>query len=89
MLVQHPAVADVAVVGVADDEWGQRIAAVVVPVPGEVIDADELRAFARKQLRTSKTPDQIVVWEELPYTDTGKLLRRTVAAGLASASGTV
>jgi acyl-coenzyme A synthetase/AMP-(fatty) acid ligase len=62
---------------------------VVVPVPGEVIDADELRAFARKQLRTSKTPDQIVVWEELPYTDTGKLLRRTVAAGLASANGAV
>jgi acyl-CoA synthetase (AMP-forming)/AMP-acid ligase II len=82
VLVQHPSVAEVAVVGVADDEWGQRIAAVVVAAPGHVLDADELRAFVRGQLRTSKTPDQIVAWEALPYTDTGKLLRREVAARL-------
>lgn len=82
VLVQHPSVAEVAVVGVPDEEWGQRITAVIVPAAGELVDDDELRAFVRKQLRTSKTPDQIVVWEELPYTDTGKLVRRKVAAAL-------
>jgi acyl-CoA synthetase (AMP-forming)/AMP-acid ligase II len=84
VLVQHPSVAEVAVVGVPDDEWGQRIAAVVVSAPGHMVEADVLRAYVRDQLRTSKTPDQVVVWEELPYTDTGKLLRREVAARLAA-----
>jgi acyl-CoA synthetase (AMP-forming)/AMP-acid ligase II len=89
ILIRHPSVTDAAVVGIPDDEWGQRIAAVVVPVSGAVIDIDELGEFARRYLRTSKSPDQIVVWDELPYTDTGKLVRRTVAAGLAEARPSV
>jgi acyl-CoA synthetase (AMP-forming)/AMP-acid ligase II len=82
VLVRHPSVAEVAVVGLADEEWGQRIAAVVVPAAGEVVDIDELLAFVRTTLRSSKTPDQVFVWDELPYTDTGKLLRRQVTASL-------
>jgi acyl-CoA synthetase (AMP-forming)/AMP-acid ligase II len=84
VLVQHPTVAEVAVVGVPDDEWGQRIVAVVVPAADASVDVDLLQEFARSQLRSSKTPDRILVWTELPYTDTGKLLRREVIANLQS-----
>ncbi len=84
VLVQHPDVAQCAVVGVPDDEWGQRIAAVVVTRPGAALDADEVRAFARRSLRGSKTPDVVTFVDELPFTETGKLLRRVVQADLLS-----
>jgi acyl-CoA synthetase (AMP-forming)/AMP-acid ligase II len=78
VLLQHDDITDCAVVGIDDDEWGQRIASAVVLVEGSKATPETLRAFAREQLRGSKTPDQIVVLDELPYTDTGKLLRRVV-----------
>lgn len=82
VLLRHPEVLDAVVVGIPDDEWGQRIEAVVVPRPGSTLDMEELRAECRATLRSSKTPDRIVCWEELPRTVTGKLLRREVVAGL-------
>jgi acyl-CoA synthetase (AMP-forming)/AMP-acid ligase II len=82
VLLRHPSVADAVVVGVPDDEWGQRIEAVVVP-RGEV-PAEALRDHVRAALRGSKTPDRIVFWDELPRNDTGKLVRRTVVERLAA-----
>ena len=78
VLQSHDAVAECAVVGIDDEEWGQRIAAAVVLVPGSTVAPEELIEFARVRLRTSKTPEMISIESELPYTDTGKLLRRVV-----------
>ncbi|MGA6209143.1 class I adenylate-forming enzyme family protein [Nocardia testacea] len=82
-LVEHPAVHEVAVVGVEDAEWGQIIVAVVVPAdPGSIPDPEELRAYARSGLRGSRTPDRVVFRSELPATPTGKILRRELVADL-------
>jgi acyl-CoA synthetase (AMP-forming)/AMP-acid ligase II len=85
VLLRHDGVVDCAVVGLDDDEWGHRIAAAVVLSPEGGPTTEELRSFAREVLRSSKTPDLIVIVDSLPYTDTGKLLRRTVRESLSSA----
>lgn len=84
VLLGHPTVVDAAVFGIPDEEWGQRIEAAVVVRDGEAVDAAELREFARRSLRSSKTPDRIWFVEELPRTETGKLLRRRVPDLLAA-----
>jgi acyl-CoA synthetase (AMP-forming)/AMP-acid ligase II len=84
VLARHPAVRDVAVVGVPHDEWGEKIVAALVPQPDATIDPDEIRAFVRARLRGSRTPDEVVVRRELPYTPTGKLLRREIVNDLSS-----
>jgi len=82
VLLRHPDVSDAVVVGVPDEEWGQRLEAVVVPRPGSGLDPGVLRDEVRGTLRGSKTPDRIVCWDELPRTVTGKLLRREVVSRL-------
>lgn len=86
VLEQHPAVSEAAVVGIPDEEWGQRIAAVVVLRGSESATTDGLRDFARERLRGSKTPDIIQLVAELPRTDTGKLLRRSLVSDLTTPS---
>jgi acyl-CoA synthetase (AMP-forming)/AMP-acid ligase II len=82
VLVEHPKVHEVAVVGVQDPEWGQIIVAVVVSAAGVSPDPDELREYVRKSLRGSRTPDRIVFRDELPTTATGKVLRRELVNDL-------
>jgi acyl-CoA synthetase (AMP-forming)/AMP-acid ligase II len=83
VLMHHPDVADAVVVGIPDDEWGQRIEAVVVPRAGQgELDTEALRDYVRARLRSSRTPESIVCWPELPRTLTGKIVRRDVVSGL-------
>lgn len=84
VILRHPAVLDAAVVGIPDEEWGHHIEAAVVVRPHHHLDADELRDHVRAALRGSKTPDRILFWSELPRTETGKLVRRTVVDRIAS-----
>ncbi|ORV50566.1 AMP-dependent synthetase [Mycobacterium europaeum] len=82
VLIEHPDVREVAVVGVEDPQWGQAIVAVVVPAADIDPDPEELRAHVRKYLRGSRTPDHVVFREELPTNPTGKILRRDIVESL-------
>jgi fatty-acyl-CoA synthase len=79
LLAGHPAVADVAVFGVPDERFGQRLKAVVVPRPDAAPTAEELKAHVKANLATFKVPRDVVFVEELPRTATGKVLKRELA----------
>jgi acyl-CoA synthetase (AMP-forming)/AMP-acid ligase II len=72
----HPDVADVAVVGAKDADFGERPVAFVVPAPGSTLDPGEVDRFAREKLARFKVPRDIVMIEELPRNALGKVLRR-------------
>ena len=73
VLAQHPAVADIAVIGIPDDTWGETVHAVVVAAPG--FDTGELLSWARERLAGFKCPTGVTVVQELPRNATGKVTR--------------
>jgi acyl-CoA synthetase (AMP-forming)/AMP-acid ligase II len=73
VLFQHPDVAEVAVIGVPDEKWGELVSALVVVAPGSEVSPDELIAFCRERLAGFKCPKRIELRDELARTATGKL----------------
>jgi len=78
VLLQHPAVADVAVVAVPDEQWGEGVAAAIVLKPDTKVSTQELQDFVKRQLRSSRVPQVIAFRDQLPYNELGKVLRRLV-----------
>ena len=73
LLRAHPAVTDVAVVGVPDDYWGEQAAAFVRPAPGNPVTQDELASYCRAHLAAHKTPRHWVFVDSFPLTPSGKV----------------
>jgi acyl-CoA synthetase (AMP-forming)/AMP-acid ligase II len=83
VLQAHPAVAEAAVVGIPDEEWGETVGAAVVLTPGATATDAELKDWVRSRLRSARTPQILRFFESLPYSETGKLLRRVIRQDLA------
>lgn len=79
-LYGHPDVADVAVIGVPDDRWGEAVKAVVVRRPGTELEADSVIAWAREKIAGFKCPKTVDFIDALPRNPSGKILRRSLRA---------
>ena len=78
MFYAHPQVLDVAVFGIPDDEWGERVHAIVQAKVGVTIDLDELPRVRRTEARELQAAARYELRDELPRTDSGKLLKRVL-----------
>ncbi len=79
LLARHPGVAEVAVVGVPDDEFGQRLKAFVVRKRGSKLTEAQVKAYVKLNLARFKVPREIEFLDELPRNSTGKVLKRDLA----------
>ena len=80
VLIRHPAVREVAVIGAPDPKWGEAIKAVVSIVEGQSVTAEELVAFCRDHLAGYKKPRSVDFVDELPKNNYGKVLKRELRA---------
>lgn len=81
-LQAHESVQDCAVVGLPDDKWGERIVAVLQPRAGRDIDPAEITAFVKHRIGSVKAPKQVEVWDDLPRSKVGKVLKADIRATL-------
>jgi acyl-CoA synthetase (AMP-forming)/AMP-acid ligase II len=79
LLASHPAVREVAVIGVDDEEWGQRLKAVVVLQEDASVTDDELKGYVKQNLAAFKVPRQVTFVDALPRNATGKVVKRNLA----------
>ena len=80
LIADHPGVTEAAVIGVADDDWGQRLRAYVVCASAGAPDEAELQELVRERLARYKVPREVLFIDELPRNATGKVVRRELAA---------
>ena len=81
-LMEHPDVADCAVVGLPDEKWGERVTAVVQLRPGRRASGSELAGFVKERIGSVKAPKQVEVWPDLPRSKVGKVLKTDIKATL-------
>jgi acyl-CoA synthetase (AMP-forming)/AMP-acid ligase II len=79
LLAGHDAVREVAVIGVDDEEWGQRLKAFIVLCEGEELEYDEVKAYVKTNLAGYKVPREVEFLDSLPRNATGKILKRELA----------
>ena len=89
VLIGHEAVSDVAIVGVPDEEWGEAVVGAVVLEPGATVEVETLQALVKDHMRSSRVPERLEFWDELPYTETGKLLRPDRAGAVGGLKTTI
>ena len=77
-LYTRPEIEECAVIGLPDKEWGERVAAFIVPKGGQSIDAAAIKAFLKSRLSPFKVPKEYVVMKDLPKSQAGKVLKREV-----------
>ncbi|HEY0616661.1 MAG TPA: long-chain fatty acid--CoA ligase [Kribbella sp.] len=81
-LMSYPAVRDCAVVGLPDEKWGERVTAVLQLHPGLTVTESEVRNYVKSRLGGVKAPKQVEVWNDLPRSKVGKVLKNEVKARL-------
>jgi acyl-CoA synthetase (AMP-forming)/AMP-acid ligase II len=83
ILVQHPKIADIAIVGLPNQKTGERACAVIVPRSGEEPDVADLRSFLEeRRVARFKIPEQVELWTELPRNPAGKILKNKIRDAL-------
>jgi fatty-acyl-CoA synthase len=79
-LQAHETIQDCAVIGLPDEKWGERVVAVVQPRAGRTVDVATVSAFVKQRVGSVKTPKQIEVWDDLPRSKVGKVLKSEIRA---------
>jgi acyl-CoA synthetase (AMP-forming)/AMP-acid ligase II len=78
VLYTHPDIFDAGIIGVPDSEWGERVIAVVVPKPDADISEQDVINFVGERLASFKKPKKVYIVDELPYSPSGKMLKRVM-----------
>jgi acyl-CoA synthetase (AMP-forming)/AMP-acid ligase II len=78
ILYTHPDIFDAGIIGVPDSEWGERVIAVVVPKPDADISEQDVTNFVGEKLASYKKPKTVYFVDELPYSPSGKMLKRVM-----------